>query len=89
MRHGYDKLISEYSLDTDLEIYSTNSRSLQAHMNQIKQDTEYHCAEAESIEKINYSWIEDIFLDYPFTAKKMGSGYYSSKEILDQFMNEI
>ena len=89
MRHGYEKLIPHYKLDSDPEIYSTNSRSLQAHMNQIKLDTEYHCAKAESLDKINYSWIEDIFLEYPFSSKRMGNGFHSAEEILKQFMKEL
>lgn len=89
MRHGYERLIPHFSLSSDLEIYSTNSRSLQAHMNQIKQDTEYHCAKAESLDKIDYSWIEDIFLDYLFSSKTKDSGYHSAENILKQFMKEL
>jgi hypothetical protein len=88
LRHGYDKLIQHYSLDSDIQIYSTNSRSIQAHMNQIKFDAEYQCAMAESLAEIDYSWIEDIFLTGPFKSKKYGNKFYSPKRLLDQYLNE-
>lgn len=89
LRHGYEKLIQHFSLDTHVQIYSTNSRSIQAHMNQIKLDTEYHCSEAESLDRIDFSWIEDIFIDYPFSSQKLSPGYHTSQEILNRFMKEL
>lgn len=88
-RHGYGDLIPHFSLDTVPEIFSTNSRSMLAHMNQIKMDTIYNSALAETIEDINYTSIEDIFLAYPFKAKHLGPKYHTPQRILKDYMERL
>lgn len=89
LRHGFEKLIPYYSLDSNPEIFSTISRSLQAHMNQIKLNTNYHCSSADSLDMISYTWIEDIFLEYPFTSKRLGNKMHTSFEILNKYLEEF
>jgi hypothetical protein len=82
-RNGFIKLEAQFQLDSKPEIFSTNSRSMLAHMNQIRYNIEFHLALAESIESIDYDNIEDIHLDYLFgTASKPGK-YVKPKNLLD------
>lgn len=65
-RHGYSKLKYQFQLETKPEIYATKSRSILAHMNQMKYNIEFHLALAETIETIDFDQIEDIHFDYIF-----------------------
>ena len=49
-RLGYSRLIFQFQVHTKPEIYATNSRSLLAHMNQMKYAIEYRVALAEQLE---------------------------------------
>lgn len=88
-RHGYEKLIPYYRLDSQPEILATNNRSILAHLNHLKWDVEYHCGRTKNKDSIDYDWIEDIFLDYVFTTKATGSKYIQVNEILDEYLEKI
>jgi hypothetical protein len=85
-RNGYSKLEFLFQLHLKPEIFATNSRSMLAHMNQIRYNIEYHFAEAESIESIDYDKIEDIFLDYLFGNVSMPSKFVTSLNLLDDLL---
>jgi len=86
-RNGYEQLLPLFHLDTScVEIYTTNSRSVLAHMNQIKFNIEYHCFLAETLEQINFDWLEDIFFDYLFQTKDTKGKYTKTKEILSKLL---
>lgn len=82
-RMGYGKLLPHYQLQTSPQIYATNSRSMLAHMNQLRYNIEYHLGMAKNIEVINWDFIEEIHFNHLFTRNKM---YLSPKEILDTLM---
>ena len=80
-RLGYSRLIFQFQVHTKPEIYATNSRSLLAHMNQMKYAIEYRVALAEQDEDINYSEIEDLLSDMLLSS--VGPGKYEKpKDIL-------
>ncbi|MBL7114059.1 MAG: hypothetical protein ISS19_19135 [Bacteroidales bacterium] len=62
-RLGYSRLIFQFQVQTKPEIFATSSRSMLAHMNQMKYNIENHLALAEKLEDINYCDIEDILSD--------------------------
>jgi len=85
-RHGFAELESDFQLNSPTEIFSTNSRSMLAHMNQIKFDLEYHIAMSESIEEIDYNRLEDLNTDYMFGGKNKDSKYIRSIDVLKRLM---
>lgn len=87
-RNGYDILIKRFELESELKIYSTNDRGMLAVMNQIKWNSEHHCVNAQSIDRINFDWIEDITINNLFTTKKTGNKYLMTKNILDNFLKQ-
>ena len=87
-RLGYSKLEPKFQLDSQAEIFATNSRSILAHITQLKFNIEYHIALAESIESIDFDRIEDIHFDWLFTDKTRSKGYMTPKEILDNLLNQ-
>lgn len=82
-RLGYGKLLFQYQLQTKMQIFATNSRSMLSHMNQLRYNIEYHLAMAETIEEINWDYIEDIHFDYIFSRNKK---YMRPKDILDKLI---
>jgi hypothetical protein len=85
-RLGYSDLIPRFQLDTKPEIFATNSRSILAHINQLKFNIEYHIALAETIDSIDFDRIEDIHFDNIFTDKLSPGGYITPKRILDNML---
>jgi hypothetical protein len=86
-RNGFSKLESQFQLDSKAEIFATNSRSMLAHMNQIRYNIEFHLALAESVETIDYDNIEDIHLNYMFGTTSKPGKYIKPKKLLDNFTN--
>jgi hypothetical protein len=62
-RLGYSKLIFQFQAHTTPEIFATNSRSMLAHMSQMKYAIEYNVALTEKLEDISYNDIEDLLCD--------------------------
>ena len=81
-RNGFSHLIPAFNLSSDHQVYTTNSRSMIAFMNQLGYNLEYHLAMAESIEAIDYDRIEDIHLDWLFTKGGKAGNYEKPLEIL-------
>lgn len=81
-RMGYSNLLPQFQLQTEPEIYATNSRSMLAHMNQLRFNIEYHLYMAEDMEDINWDFIEEIHFDHLFSRNKK---YTRPKEILDAY----
>jgi len=85
-RLGYTDLEPQYQLDSLPQVFGTNSRSILAHINQLKFNIEYHIALAETIESIDYGKLEDIHFDSLFTDKSTSRGYITPKAILDNLL---
>jgi len=87
-RLGYSDLIPDFNLDSNPEIFATNSRSILAHINQVKYNMEYHIAASESVDSIDYDRLEDIHFDCLFTDKSSLGGYFTPKKILDNLLSK-
>ncbi|MBI9065303.1 MAG: hypothetical protein JEZ14_25185 [Marinilabiliaceae bacterium] len=88
-RNGYESLESRFELDDSIDIIATNSRSMLAHMNQIKYNLEYHFAIAESVDSIDYQKLEDIHLGYLVGVKDMKKKYIKPKDLLESLSKEV
>ena len=75
-------------MHTKPEIYATNSRSMLAHMNQMKYNIEYHASLAENAGDINYSEIEDIQSDALLSSGGPGK-YEKPTEILHRLVDAL
>jgi len=87
-RLGYIELEPQFQLASKPEIFATNSRSILAHINQLKLNMEYHIADAETVESIDYDKLEDIHFDSLFTDKSSPRGYITPKIILDNLVQK-
>lgn len=86
-RLGYSKLIFQFQAHTTHEIYTTNSRSMLAYMNQMKHAIEYRLALAEVFEEINNSDIEDMLSDMLLSTTGPRK-YEKPTDILQRLVNE-
>jgi hypothetical protein len=87
-RHRFSRLEGSFQLDTKPEIFATNSRSMLAHMNQIKYELEYHFARAITVEDIDFEHIEDLYFDYMFGGKNKSRKYIMPKDILNKLLSQ-
>ena len=85
-RLGYSRLVFQFQMHTKPEIFATNSRSMLAHMNQMKYNIEYHLALTEKLEDINYCDIEDILSDMLLSSTGTGK-YERPTDILERIVN--
>lgn len=84
-RKGYGKLLFQFQLLSEPQIFATNSRSMLGNMNQLAFNIEYHLANAETIEDINWDYIEDIHFDWIFKKDKK---YLMPEQILNALCGE-
>ncbi len=87
-RLGYVKLIFQFQTHTVPEIHTTNSRSMLAHMNQMRYAIEYSVAIAEGSEEINIGDIEDA-LSGMLLSLEGSSKYQKPKDILQRLADEL
>ena len=82
------RIVFQFQLYSKPEIYTTNSRSMLAYMNQMKYAIEYNVALTEKLENINYGEIEDLLNDMRLSS--VGSRKYEKPtDILQKLVNEI
>ncbi len=88
-RLGYPTLESLYQLDSEPQVFATNSKSILAYINQIKANLEVHFARASSIESINFDYLEDIHNDWIFFDKSDLKGYFMPKDRLEDLLHDF
>jgi len=92
-RLGYSSLEPLYQLDSNPEVFTTNSKSILAYINHIKYNLEIHFARSSSIESINYDHLEDIHNDWIFLDEFNPNGYFMPKDrladLLKDFKNSV
>lgn len=74
-RNKVDGLIPAYDLDSSPTIYTTNSRSILATMNQFKFNIEYHLSASKDLTTADIKNIEDLQLNM-LIGGKIGKGSY-------------
>ncbi|MDD4227390.1 MAG: hypothetical protein WCY58_10795 [Mariniphaga sp.] len=75
-RNGFSKLVPGFELDTEPEIYATNSRNILANMNQMRFNIEFHLAMSENLDLFDIARNEDLHLEYLFGGKVAGDRSY-------------
>jgi hypothetical protein len=78
-RQGFSSLISSFNLNSESQIFTTNSRSMLAYMTQIKFSLEINLSELNNYDESDFNKIEDDYLHYIFTRD---NAYYKPIEIL-------
>jgi hypothetical protein len=84
IRHRFDSLIDKFKLDSEIQIFTTESKSTLAYMNQLSSNIEWHLSKSKSFEKINYSSIEDIHSGFLFSIDGKSGKYEKPIEILNR-----
>jgi len=83
-RQGFSKMLPEYQISSIPEIFSTNSRSMLAYMNDMSYTIEHHLSRQRPIVEI-----EDIEFENLFGGKLGGVDYITPKQILSEYMNKM
>lgn len=82
-RHNHHSLIEKFELDSNPEIFATNSKSVLAHIKEVKWNNEYHCANRFKLEEIDFKWLEDLYYMSPFKSNFIDKEYHSTKQVLE------
>ena len=83
-RHGYSDLIPSFEIHSKFEIFATNSKSILAYMNDMKNNIEYHLSKVTPLELI-----EDIEYRNLFGGKLANNDYVTPEEILSKFRSKM
>ena len=83
-RHGYPKLIPAFQINSESEIFATNSKSILAYMNDMKYTIEYHLATLRPLDEI-----EDIEYRNLFGGKLANDKYVNPEELLSKFRDKM
>lgn len=83
-KQGFSKMLPEYQISTEPEIFSTNSRSMLAYLNDMSYNIEYHLLRHRPI-----SEIENIEFENLFGGKLGGADYITPKKILMKYMDMV
>jgi hypothetical protein len=87
-RLGASRYIYQFQAHSKPVIFTTNSRSMLAHMNQMEYNIEYHASLAENKGDINYVEIEDIQSDALLSSG--GSGKFETpREIFHRLVDAL
>ena len=81
-RHNFQSLTDKFELDSDIQIFTTDSKSTLAFINQISANIEWHLCNAESLDTVDYNKLEDIHSDYLFSTNGKSGKYESTIDIL-------
>lgn len=82
-RKGFYQLLSKYQINTNVEIFTTNNRSMLGYLNQTKYNIEYHLKRQLPIIEIENIEFEDLF-----NGKLVGNRYASPIMILTGMREE-
>jgi len=78
-RLDFSSLSPQFKLNSETQVFTTNSRSMLSHMTQMKFNLEAHLSEAKFDEEIDWEILEDYFTDYLFTRH---NDYTTAREVL-------
>ncbi len=81
-RHNFDLLIDKFDLNSELQIFTTDSKSTIAFMNQLSANIEWHLSNADSLNNIDYDNLEDIHSKYLFSIDGKSGKYETTIDIL-------
>ena len=85
VRHGFNSLIDKFSLDSEINIYKTTSKSTLAFMNQLSANIAWHLTKADSLVDFDYDKLEDLHSDFLFSSNSNASKYETPIDILNRY----
>lgn len=83
-RHNFDSLIDKFDLNSEIQIFTTESKSTLSFMNQLSINIEWHLSKADSLVNIDYNRLEDIHSDYLFSINGKSGKYETTIDILNR-----
>lgn len=88
-RHFFESLIPNFNLDSEVKIYTTNSKSTLGFMNSLSYNIEWHLQKAATLEHFDYDDLEDIHADYYFKIDGKFGNYENTLSILGRIHEAI
>jgi len=85
-RQGFAALEPFFQLVSKPQILATNSRTMLGYMNTMKLSLEIHFVRADSLDEIDFSYLEDIHFEYLFGCKLSQGKYIRPGEILSEMI---
>jgi hypothetical protein len=89
IRHGFESLIKQFNLDSEIKIYTTNSKSTLGFMNQISADIEWHLNDEDSLDSFDFDVLEDVHARYLFSIVGKVGKYEKTVDILKRINESI
>ncbi len=89
IRHGFESLIKNFDLDSDIKIYTTNSKSTLGFMNQLSADIEWHLNDEDSLDSFDFDVLEDVHAGYLFSIDGKAGKYEKTIDILKRINESI
>lgn len=86
-RNGFSELVPQFNLQATPQVFTTNSRSMLAFMNQLAYALDYEFARAATPEAIDFAGLEDKQLDWLFTRNGKAGSYETPRQLLSAFSN--
>jgi hypothetical protein len=83
-RHDFEFLMDKFDLHSEIQIYTTDSKSTLAHMNQISFNIEWHLSNAVTMDNFNYDYLEDIQTEYLLPSNNKTKKYETTLDILKE-----
>ena len=83
-RHSYDSLIDKFDLSSEIQIFTTESKSTLSFMNQLTANIEWQLSKVENFDNIDFNKLEDIHSDYLFSIDGKSGKYETTIDILDR-----
>jgi len=83
-RHHFNFLIDKFDLSSELQIFTTDSKSTLAFMNQLSANIECHLNNSDSLNIIDYEKLEDIHSKYLFSIDGKSGKYETTIDILNR-----
>ncbi len=84
VRHKFETLIDSFDINSDAQVFTTNSKTTLGFMNQLSMNIEWNMGMAESQERIDCGEIEDILSKYLFSIDGKAGKYETTIDILNR-----
>lgn len=86
-RNKFESIINGFELNSEINVFTTKDRSTLAFMNQICANIECHLSERNSLENVDYSYLEDIHTEYLFSINGKAGKYETTIDIINRLMS--
>ena len=76
--------MDKFDLHSEIQIYTTDSKSTLANMNQISFNIEWHLSNAVTMDNFNYDYLEDTQIEYLLPSNNKTKKYETTLDILKE-----